>query len=236
MGKQRQQIIAPNPAKHAVNRLVVRLVIRVCHPDISGYPPVFSTGGPAAPFCAFQDRLPMADHVILVEGQAHGNEAAFAGNFERLGCKTDRGHTDGWMGLLEGFYVVLQRAVLGLRQVDVPELPLVFKGLVFRPKLEDYVNRLAGHLSVLAVQTVNVEHCVVGGQATSPNAKHEPTLSHVVQVGDAAGQLCGMVVRQQVNACPQTDILGQHQSLGDHQVWRRYWLPRGGIVFSDPSL
>ena len=84
------------------------------------------------------------------------------------------------MGFLERFDMVFKCTVCRFRHAGVPELALVLKRLVFGPEPEYDVYLFSGHLPVLTVHTIYIEHCVIGGQPTGSDSEHEPSLRHVV--------------------------------------------------------
>ena len=144
------------------------------------------------------------------------------------------------MGLLVGFQKAAQigeLVFLGVRDRKIPELAFVLEwAFDMFPNLEDDVQRLSGHLPMLARLHIDVEKLMIRLQPTGTDAEHIPTLSQVVEKGNAVSQLHRMVEGKKVRACSQLDILRSHQGLSDQDVGRRHRLPRRGEMLTDPRL
>ena len=226
----------PDAAQHAVECQVAGLLVSVSDVHIADQTPVGAGGCAAGAGGALFDGFPVAATVVGVEGQAHGDEAALAGDHQSGGFVANRRHAYGRVRLLVGPQEEFQGAVHGLRNAHVPVLAFVLERPVVRPDLQYDVQGLAGHVPVLAVVAVHVEQRPVGGQPAGSHAEQEAALGDVVQVGHAVSQLRRMVEGQQVGAGSQLDALGLHQRLGDQQVGRGNGLPWRGEVLADPRL
>ena len=87
----------------------------------------------------------------------------------------------------------LECAVHGVGDFHIPELALIFKGPLVLPDLQDDLQRLLGHLPVLVIGPVHVEHGPIGGQAAGADTEHKSSLGDVVQVGYPVRQFGGMM-------------------------------------------
>ena len=83
---------------------------------------------------------------------------------------------------------------------------------------------------------VDAKERKVGGKGANADAPVEAPPGHVVQHGDAVGDLGGMMHGQQGDAGGEDNLLGHGQSLGDEQFRGRCSLPTLGDVFTDPAL
>jgi hypothetical protein len=178
----------------------------------------------------------MAGDVGRVEVEAHRQEAVLAGQLQRFRTGADAGDPDRRVGLLERLDVRTQALQHrpGLR--DVPVFAGVVEGFVLGPQLQDDVERLAGHLTVLPGIAVDIEQCPIAGQPTGGDAEIEPALRHVVEHRYAVGELGGVVIGQEETARSEADAAGLHQRLRDQQIGRRVRLPRRGVMLADPRL
>ena len=234
--EQRQQVVVPNAPQHAVQRQVAGFLVGVRDIHVPNQAPVGARRCPAGALRPLLDGFPVAAAIIVVQGQAHGDEAALAGDHQRGRLVADGRHSDRRMRLLVGAQEELQGAVHGLRNVHVPVLALVLERPVVLPDLQDDVQGFARHVPVFAVVAIDVEQRPVAGQAAGAHAEQEAPLGDVVEVCHSVRQLGGMVERQQVRAGAQLDALRLHQRLGDQQVGRRNGLPGRGEMFSDPGF
>ena len=117
-----------------------------------------------------------------------------------------------------------------------PEFALVGPGRVLGPHLQDDLQRLAGHVAVLAGHAVDIEHRPVARQAASRDAEIEPAVGEVVEHRDAVGEFGGVVIGQQEAAGAEADVFGLQERLRQQQVGRGMRLPGRGVVLADPGF
>ncbi len=118
----------------------------------------------------------------------------------------------------------------------VPVFAGVVERLLFGPQPQNDVERLAGHLAVLAGVAVDVEHRPVARQPARGDAEIEPALRQMVEHRDPVGELGRVVIGQQETARREADPARLHQRLGDQEIGRRVRLPRRGVVLADPGF
>src|SRR3984893_3851224 len=140
------------------------------------------------------------------------------------------------MRLLKGLQMMPQRTEHRTGHVDLPEFAVVFEAAVALPDLEHDIERLARHVASLALDAVDAEELPVARQAAGADSEHVAALRQMVHEGDAAGEFGRMMVRQQMSAGGEFDLLGLHQRLRDQEVRRRIGLPWRGEMFTDPRL
>ncbi len=137
----------------------------------------------------------------------------------------------------------LQRLDVGLEEVEHrvglvhrPELALVGPRRILGPHLQDDLQRLAGHVAVLARHAVDVEHRPVARQAGGRDAEIQPTAGEMIEHRHAVGEFGGMVIGQQEAAGAEADVLGLQQRLRQQQVRRGMRFPWRGVVLADPGF
>ena len=102
--------------------------------------------------------------------------------------------------------------------------------------LQHDLERLAGHLAMLAVLAVDVEQRPVTRDAAGADTEHEAALGEVVEVGHAVRQLDRMVIGQQMRAGRELDATSCAAAPAPAEVGRADRLPRHGEVLADPRL
>jgi hypothetical protein len=139
------------------------------------------------------------------------------------------------MRLLVGLQMHAEEVEGGLRRAHVPELAVVVEAAVL-PEPQHDLERFERASPVLAARGVHVEEHQVARQGADADAEHQAPGGHVIQIGDAVSQLDRVVVRQQVRAGRERDLLRLRQRLRDQQVRRGTRLPRSREVLADPGL
>ena len=211
-GEEGVEVVAPCPAEHAVECAFACFLVGVGDPDVADDAPFAAAWRSLACSCrALFDGVPVAGDIDGVEAEAHGDVAALADNLEGLGVGACAGYADGRVRLLEGAQEGSEagiRVILGIGDVDVPELALVVEATVdVAPDAEDDFECLACAGVVLAFLEVDVEELVVGEQAAGADAEHVAALREVVEVCDAVCELDGVVEGEEVRAGAELDVL-----------------------------
>ena len=140
------------------------------------------------------------------------------------------------MRRLQRLDVRLQEVEHHVRLGHRPELAVIGPRRILGPHLQDDLQRLAGHVAVLAGHAVDVEHRPVARQAGGGDAEIEPAFGEMVEHRHAVGEFGGMMIRQQEAAGTEPDVLGLQERLRQQQVRRRMRLPGGGVVLADPGF
>ncbi|MGY3190907.1 hypothetical protein ACVIWU_000273 [Bradyrhizobium sp. USDA 4509] len=142
----------------------------------------------------------------------------------------------GGCGPLQRLDVRLEEVEHRVRLAHCPVLTLVRPGSRLGPHLQDDLERLAGHVAVLARHAVDIEHRPVAGQARGRDAEVEAPVREMIEHRNAVRELGGMMIRQQEAAGPDAQILGLQQRLRHQQVGRRVRLPGCGVMLADPGF
>ena len=182
------------------------------------------------------DGLPVAADIGRVEVEAHRDIAALARELQRVGALAQAGDADRRMRRLHRLEVRLQEIEHHVGLGHVPEFAVVGPRRILGPHLQDDLQRLAGHVAVLAGHAVDMEHRPVARQAGSGDAEIEPAAGEMVEHGDAVGEFGRVMVGQQEAAGAEADVLGLQERLRQQQIRRRVRLPGRGVVLADPGL
>jgi hypothetical protein len=181
-------------------------------------------------------RIPVAADIGRVEVETHRNEAALAGKLQRVGVFAQARDADRRMRRLQRLDVRFEKIEHGLGLVHRPEFALVGPRRILGPHLQDDLERLAGHVAVLAGHAVDVVHRPVARQAACGDAEIQAAAGEMIEHRDAVGEFGGMVVGQEETAGPEADVLGLQKRLRQQQVGRRMRLPWRGVMLADPGF
>ncbi len=135
-----------------------------------------------------------------------GIQAAFAGQDECVRSFGDAGDGDWRVRLLER----ARPDMLSDLQVrrGHGELPVVLRvraRLRVFPELQHRVDHVQGNLALAAGAGIDPDDLKVPDEATRADAEQEPSARHVVELGDAVGEVERVVVRQAGNAGRELD-------------------------------
>ena len=167
MRQEAEEIVLEVPGHHAFEGLFAGLFGGVGDVDLPGYAPLAPIRGAAGHARALLDGLPVGgesrdgDYV-----DAHGYVAALTGEDEGVGLRGHSRYADWGVRLLVWLDMERQTVLLdGLWHGEAPELVLVDAGRGVVPELEDEIEGVAGHGSVLAGLCVEAEDREVAGEA-----------------------------------------------------------------------
>jgi len=124
----------------------------------------------------------------------------------------------------------------GFGVCELPVFMLIDPGFRIGPYLENGVDSVPRHQSMVIALGVVSEDLEVSGESSRTNTPLKSALCHMIQLRDTVCDHEGVVVGHAGHAGSQLDVLSSGQRVGYKQVRGRNVLPHGREVFADPRL
>jgi hypothetical protein len=197
-------------------------------------------GPPRLPACLQRPGLvglpQVGDHVAGDQAVGERLQAAAAGEAHARRVAAHAGHGDGGMRLLKGFGDIAdpRLGVHVLLEADLPELALDRVRRIGGPQLQDHVDGLIDHGG--GVLRLGAVQFLVGRHAAGTEGEVEPPLGQMVEEGEPAGDVGGVVLVEADGGRPQADAPRLAQGAGDEDLRHHDVFILHRVMLADPEF